>query len=202
MKKSFIFSLFLILILGNTITIHGMVTTKMRRFKAPRTTYRPTPTSKAVYHTKAYQPPHSLRERLRQSYTRFKEFLFGPGKTKIEILDETTQLLNDIEEEKPGCIKSLGTFIKENNQETINNFLNKLVVSENGLNTLNAYVFGLKFGLEELKNKNNIKLIQKIINWTKNNIVQLFGLNLPIDEDFFLINLVSIDDNLELAPVI
>lgn len=160
--------------------------------------------SQTIVHTKTYQQP-TIIHRIGESYNRFKDkiftFWYGQPKSLDTTLHEITQLIETIKENKPESMESLDIFLQQNNQKTVNTLLSRLVFSENELNTVNAKVFGLKLGLEAGVT-NNKKILQKIINWTHDNIIQLFGLTLPIDENFFLFNLLATDYNLTLIPVI
>ena len=187
MKKQLIYTFFLILIIGNT---HGMIT-KTRR---PITTTM----QKTIYPTPRQQQP-ILIDRLKSYYDQAKnklsEFWYGTTYTKVTF-DETTTLIQKIKSKQPGFAQAFNSFLQKENQTTINSFLNRLVFAEKSINDLNEYAYWLHFGFN-MGIKINAKIAHKIINWTKENILQLFLLDLPINNNFFLINLLEMDYKLD-----
>ena len=207
MKKGLLHHFFLIVVLSSVTNTNGMTTVTQRATAAQRATKAKWPRftslpKKTIYYSKTYEPL-TWTDRFKQTYNRFKQLLFGPGKTKSEVLDEVTIVLDKIRDKKPGFMGTLDTFLQEHKQEEVNTLLSKLVFSENGLHELNACVHGLKYGLTEGV-KGNKALIKKITNWTKETInqQQLFILDLPINEDFFLFTLLELEQGLELIPII
>jgi hypothetical protein len=138
-----------------------------------------------VYHTQPHQP-RTWKESIQQSYNRFKELLWGPSKPKSEVFDETQKkvaiILNKFNSKDPNFQQELKTFLQESNQEEVNTFLDKFIFS-GGLTELNERVFWLW--------DNDKIILKKITHWAKDNITQLFILNLPTDnEEFFLYTLL------------
>lgn len=197
-KKNTLNHLFFILILGIIVNADAMLLPKRPlKMVSPRTTYTPTTFQQPKrYHTKAYQPL-TWTDQFKQFSNRFRQFLFGPEKTHQENLDEVNAVIEKIKNKQTNYISAFDEFLQKNKQPHINTFLSRLVFSENKLDLLNARVFTLHLGLA-LGNKSNQKLIKKITLWAKNNINHLFGLNLHINEEFFLFELLQLDYKQEL----
>ncbi len=204
MKKNFfvIFSLMYVLS-GNTV-LNSMMTQKARQISSKAIRSQP-----KVYQTKTYQKPLILFDRLKLYYNQAKQRIsqFWYGKKYPEIIEnEKTALINDIRDKKnmSKTLQSFDTFLKTKNQKSINQLLDILVFSNHEIGFLNAKADGL-FSKSAVKNKDDINIARKIINWATNDITRFFFLdeNIIINEDFFLISLLYIDSTLdkELIPV-
>src|SRR5260221_2922311 len=123
MKKSLLYSFFLILILGNHANSLGMTTQAGRRLikPLPRKTYTP----QTEIHTKTSTPPN-ITDRFKQYYNQFQTWLWGPRKTENIIINEANTVVENMRKEKFGhAVDDLNYFLKHEKQPEINIFLSK-----------------------------------------------------------------------------
>jgi hypothetical protein len=158
-----------------------------------------------LYPTKSYQKPifvDRLKSYYNQAKQRFSQFWYGEKQQQISF-NQINALVEDIHKNKSTAIESFDMFIKNNNQKTVDQLLNQLILSKKNINFLNGKIFGLLFGLT-LGNRVNRKIADKIINWAEENITHLFTQNIPMTDDFFLFSLLEIDytRNKKLIPVV
>jgi hypothetical protein len=150
-KKALIYTLFIVFTFGGAVSIHGMIT--LNRTTTLRRALRIPP---KTHSTLPVQPTVS-------SWT-WRQFLFGPNKTKYQVLEETQSFLEQFKKGNPEAVESFSKFLKKNNQEEVNILLDKLVFSENGFSALCEYS-DLKANIKELWG--NPTIIKKIVSWTK-----------------------------------
>src|SRR6266404_9458751 len=173
MKKSFIYSFCLIIIVGTYANNNGM-TTQTRRLAKPlsRTTYTP----QTVIHTKTSTTP-TVKDRFNHYYTQFQTWLWGPRKTENIIIDKVNEIVENMKKNKAGhAVEELDYVLRKEKQEEINIFLNKLITTKESLDLLNEYV---KFLWESLispktsegQAKKLAAIAEKISIWAKKNII-------------------------------
>ncbi len=203
MKRIFFVTLSLIFIVNNN-ALYGMITNKARRSFSYKTVQQP----KTLNYTNLYRKP-ILFDRVNQYYKQIKQNIsqWWYGKNYPQMTrDEATAILNDIHNKKnmANTAQFFDTFLKEKNQESVDQLLNALVFSNHEINFLNARANHL-FGESAKRETDHIKIARKIINWAQENITRFFLLldeNI-INEDFFLISLLYIDSGLDkkLIPI-
>jgi hypothetical protein len=204
MKRSFFVALSLIYVLGNNNILDGMITQKARQVSSKAV--RPQP---RIYQTKTSQKPLIFFDRLKLYYNQARQRIsqFWYGKKYPEIIEhEKTALINDIRDKKnmSKTLQSFDTFLKTKNQKSVNQLLDILVFSNHEIGFLNAKADVL-FSKSAVKNKDDINIARKIINWATNDITRFFFLDENIiNDDFFLISLLYIDSILDttLIPVL
>ena len=203
MKKYFLITCTIILILSNNITLHGMITsTKTGRSGK----YRIPQQKKMIYPTKSYQKP-ILIDRLKSYYNQAKErishFWYGKNYQQVK-LSKRSALLDNIHENKSNAQDFFDMFVEKNNQKEVDQLLNTLIFSNHEINFLNDRTEKL-FIKASAGYTDDIKIARKIINWAKENITRFFFLNeKTINQNFFLISLMYIDSELDagLIPLI
>ncbi len=197
MKKSLLYHFLFIAALSGLSNVWGMTSTTVRRTGKLRRL--PTYTPKTIYQTKSYQPL-TWTARIKQSYNRFKELVWGPGKTRGESVEEIVTVVEKMKNEDPNSILTLGMFIQQHSQEEVNVLLTKLVFEEKLLHKLNRLVFGL-WMQQEGNATVDTTILKKITAWTKDNIIKLFK-RLDIDTNFFLPTLLGLSFDRELISLL
>lgn len=197
MKKGLFYYFLFITALSGLSNVWGMTPTAVRRTGKLRRL--PTYTSKTIYQTKSYQPL-TWTARLKLSYNRFKELLWGPGKPQKEVFEDIVTVAEKIKNEDPDSVLTLGMFIQQHSQEEVNILLNKLVFEEKLLRKLNGLVYGLWME-QEVNATADKTILKKITTWTKDNIMRLFT-RLDIDNNFFLPTLLELSFDRDLIALL
>jgi len=139
--------------------------------------------------------------------------------SKNRIKNKIDKITQEVKNRADTAPDSLLWFLRDNDYRETNLLLDKLVFftktrSDNGIGALNEVLFSLK--ISNLSEKTKRSVVEKLIVWTKANLMQLLRQDVSTSgEGFsmisrdnskqaesFLLELVDFDENQELAPII